>query len=58
MARKASSKPDSGTTSTATIGFEADFGAKHADTFRRDLRGTRDLLLSSLLSGQINLKEN
>ena len=24
-------------TSTATIGFEADFGPEHADPFRRDL---------------------
>jgi hypothetical protein len=38
MARKASSKPDSGASqSTATIGFEADLGPAHANTFRRDL---------------------
>ena len=33
MARKASSKPDSGSSSTATIGFEADsrsFGIRHS----------------------------
>ncbi len=34
MARKASSKPDSGSSSTATLGFEAhfhSFGIRHSD---------------------------
>lgn len=31
MARKSSSKSDS---STANLGFEADFGKEHAETFR------------------------
>ena len=51
MARKASSKPDSGSPSNAMRrlavmnlalrGIEADFGPEHADTFRRDLHPDR-----------------
>ena len=50
MARKASSKPDSGTPkSTATICIEADFISEQADTFRLDLHPDRraDYVLAS-----------
>jgi hypothetical protein len=52
MARKATSKPGSATSqSSATIGFEANFGPKHADTCRNvqhpDLRA--DFVIANAL---------
>lgn len=46
MARKASSKPDSGSSSTATIGFEADFGAF-------GIRHSEFVIASALLSDRL-----
>ncbi len=45
MARQASSKPDSGSSSTATIGFEANLPQS------RPLATLRDMLLPKLLRG-------
>ena len=49
MARQASSKPDSGSPSTATIGFEANLHQS------RTLATLRDTLLPKLLSGEISV---
>lgn len=51
MARQASSKPDSGSPSIATIGFEANLHPSHT------LATLRDTLLPKLLSGEVSVLE-